>query len=427
LGTLGGVHSSASAINAVGAVVGFADTSDSNPHAFLYQDGVMRDLGTLGGIRSYATAINRHGDVVGGAGPTDGNSLPQWFLYQNGTMTELDAGFGPISPPPGIITDEGVIVGRYAVAPNALRGYEIRNGVRRDMGVEMGPVAANANGLIVGESRSAAGLSRAMLLDGRGVLTDLGSLDGTWAQAKSINVYGQVVGDSGFGGTGQLRHAFLWTKGAMSDLGTLNSGAAWGGSYSVATGINAAGQVVGESVSPSGYVHGFVYQNGALADLNDLTDVRSGWMITGTFGINDVGQIAANGVSSGNFAIQHALLLTPADVQLPGPLTAAVSPTALNGALTPAGSHATVRVTGTASISGGRPPYRFAWRLAGGQSGITIQSPDQAATVFSATLPMCDLTRDTAILTVTDSAGRVAEATATVSLRVLRRPRSACP
>jgi probable HAF family extracellular repeat protein len=70
-------------------------------------------------------------------------------------------------------------------------------------------------------------------------MTDLGTLGEGVAAAKSINDAGQVVGWSA---TEQGEHAFLWSDGVMTDLGTLP-----GGSYSRALGINAAGEIVGFS------------------------------------------------------------------------------------------------------------------------------------------------------------------------------------
>jgi uncharacterized membrane protein len=41
------------------------DDDLSCPHAFLWQDGKMRDLGTRGGQTSWAVAINNKGQIAG--------------------------------------------------------------------------------------------------------------------------------------------------------------------------------------------------------------------------------------------------------------------------------------------------------------------------------------------------------------------------
>ncbi len=75
-------------------------------------------------------------------------------------------------------------------------------------------------------------------------MADLGTLDGTfYSVAIGINAAGQVVGRS-FAGGG-AHHAFLYSGGVMSDLGTL------GGTFGEASGINDAGQVVGTSRTTS--------------------------------------------------------------------------------------------------------------------------------------------------------------------------------
>ena len=84
LGTFGGPASTATAINERGQVVGWADTKarDQNGHpirhAFLWENGKMRDLGTLGGLRSEATAINEHGQIVGRCDSARVRRPPSW-------------------------------------------------------------------------------------------------------------------------------------------------------------------------------------------------------------------------------------------------------------------------------------------------------------------------------------------------------------
>jgi probable HAF family extracellular repeat protein len=71
-------------------------------------------------------------------------------------------------------------------------------------------------------------------------LTDLGSLGGT-SSASAVNAAGEVVGSS-ITTDSQVTHAFYWTPASgMVDMGTL------GGNESQAYGVNVAGLIVGSS------------------------------------------------------------------------------------------------------------------------------------------------------------------------------------
>lgn len=95
-------------------------------------------------------------------------------------------------------------------------------------------------------------------------ITDIGNLGGTFVQAFRINPAGQVIGESTTP-SGDL-HAFLWTAArGMRDLGTL------GGPTSFAWGITPGGNVVGQADLPSGATHAFLWTPaGGMRDLGTL-------------------------------------------------------------------------------------------------------------------------------------------------------------
>ncbi len=53
IGTLGGTHSAANAINDLGHIVGWSDVGNEH-RAFLYSGSTMTDIGTLGGATTEA-------------------------------------------------------------------------------------------------------------------------------------------------------------------------------------------------------------------------------------------------------------------------------------------------------------------------------------------------------------------------------------
>ena len=91
LGTLGGDHASATAINDSGVIVGYSEIlpDDDLRHAFVCQvHSPMTDLGTLGGPRSEAYDINNNGWIVGFADDIDGTRHA--CLWVNGIPYDLN-------------------------------------------------------------------------------------------------------------------------------------------------------------------------------------------------------------------------------------------------------------------------------------------------------------------------------------------------
>src|SRR5262249_16429787 len=87
----------------------------------------------------------------------------------------------------------------------------------------------------------------------RGTMVDIGRLpDEEIAAGVSINSRGQIAG---YGAGGPCSRAFLYTNGAMLDLGT------FGGVCAAAFGINDRGDVTGFAQSGNGSQHAFLYRN----------------------------------------------------------------------------------------------------------------------------------------------------------------------
>jgi probable HAF family extracellular repeat protein len=144
----------------------------------------------------------------------------------------------------------------------------------------------------LGFATSASAQVRSYLVDlNSKTVTDIGSLGGSYSDARGINDAGQVVGQSDT--AGGARHAFITGPDGMGmrDLGTL------GGADSYAQGINDAGQVVGwsETVGCAVLRHVFITgpDGAGMMDLNSLVDVPGGLILTNATGINNSGQVLA--------------------------------------------------------------------------------------------------------------------------------------
>ena len=111
LGTLGGAHSEAFAINENGDVVGQADLAMGSRvfHAFFWRDGRMSDLGTLPGCDlSRPFSVNNHGDSVGIIGACSGDAIPRGFLsVAGGRMVDLN---DLVVGDPGMVINEAFYI-----------------------------------------------------------------------------------------------------------------------------------------------------------------------------------------------------------------------------------------------------------------------------------------------------------------------------
>ena len=192
------------------------------------------------------------------------------------------------------IGNDGSVVGSGADANGDGRAFVWHDGTTAFLPTLGGPSAyatAIRGGTVIGASLSG-DFTRAFI-DRAGRIQAIGTLYGGDSIAYGINAAGQVVGDS-TDASGNSR-AFLYSGGMLTDLGTL------GGTDAHARGINDAGVIVGGSqpgaAFPNDGAHAFLYHDGTMQDLGTL-----GGGFSWAHAINDAGQVAGYSLIAGDAA-----------------------------------------------------------------------------------------------------------------------------
>jgi probable HAF family extracellular repeat protein len=106
-----------------------------------------------------------------------------------------------------------------------------------------------------------------------------------------------------------VQGAFLYADGGFTDLGTLGGKSTLPYSEdATAYGVNDAGHIVGEALTPAGTLHAFLWQNGAMSDLGVLPTATTS---TAT-AIDAVGEVVGSSSNPGVFT--HATFWSAAGV-----------------------------------------------------------------------------------------------------------------
>ena len=351
LPSLGGTNNRANSINNRGWLAGFSNLAgNTSRHAALWRDGALTDLGTLGGPNSNVTwSVKSDSGIVAGIsqtstpdplgeawssaafypGATGTGFINLGFVWENGVMRALPTlggnnGFATGANSRGQVVGwaENTVHDPTCVPPQQLQFRPVVYGPNGNQISELPLLAGDTSGAATGinEHGQAVGISgicdqavgrftakHALLWD-NGKIVDLGNLGAPWWNTPTnINQRGDVVGFAGAPNDpdGNFLQAFIWTAtGGMQGLGFLP-----GDVHSEGYGINEKRQVVGLSCDADGNCRAFIWENGAMRDLNDFKQAGYTARLEQARDINEAGEIAGRSIDS--TGVRRAFLATP--------------------------------------------------------------------------------------------------------------------
>jgi probable HAF family extracellular repeat protein len=166
LGQYNGLFTDVRSVNDAGDVVGYAPFTGGS-HALLYHNGAYTDLGTLGGVWANPRRINNSGQVVGES--TNAAGVYHAFVYADGVMRDI---LGETTGGQAMgINDLGQIVGLMDTGGAYGHGFLYDNGTVTDLNslvqLEQGWTVTGANDI------NDVGQILAVIQDGQGVFRDV--------------------------------------------------------------------------------------------------------------------------------------------------------------------------------------------------------------------------------------------------------------
>ena len=252
-----------------------------------------------GGDISFGSDINDSGQIVG---TTHTYGLPYtiravlWDSYDSDPLS-LDE--ENRSANGQLINNSGLVIGKHDSPPGSTMPFKWSAGVLTDIDVPFVPEAVNDSGVMVGFCGGGGPPMLPVVVSRTGQLTYLNSI---WGDARDINDSGYIAGESDFNGEG---YACLWHEGDEAvDIG------AFGGTWSVATGINNIGQVVGVYGGDNGAIGNFVWSLNhdtifiptcPLLDYGSFgpIDINDNGVVLGTGEINGVHKVVTWSLAGG--------------------------------------------------------------------------------------------------------------------------------
>ena len=264
------------ALNARGEVVGTLNRDQGKYAAFLYSQGQLRELGTLGGPSSTARAINDAGHIVGSASTARHKS--ERVFEQHGFLyvDGVMRSLGPLDHKP---ENPGFTDAHAINSAGVIVGQT--TGMKAWFYADgkrhpLGTFVPAGTETVIGESVNPDGTRTLLTTRAEG-----------YVSPKHINAAGAIVGQSK--SPDGKSHAFLYVPATdrLHDLGTL------GGDSSSANAINDAGLIVGTAKIPDGKGHAFLYRDGRMHDLG----VPGGYESSVASGINRSGTIVGHASS----------------------------------------------------------------------------------------------------------------------------------
>ncbi len=314
----GQASAKATSINDAGNVVGPYSFIDPIAYRWTAETGIQPLPLPVGALCSEAWDVNSAGRIIGEFERAGGPS-PVAIVWDGEQFTEVPPPAGSFSQPHAV-NDGGIVVGTTADGTSFYKAFVWDGKEMTLIQPLFGPRSSardiNSAGQITGWMGTGPLVDARPFLWQEGRIAELGLPPGAITGVPiAINDAGDVVGALGIadGEGGLVTRSVLWS----SDGQVINLGVLPGFDLCSALDVAGAGQIIGncQQLKPPYATTGFLWQNGAMFDLNTLIAPNAGAYVAFPNKFNDLGQIAASVWLTFN-GRPVGLMLTPTDQPL---------------------------------------------------------------------------------------------------------------